>query len=109
MARMTHEARAALEIFKAVKVKHPRLEEVDRAITRAIYEHASYSHLLLHGPSGVGKSTVMHHVTQRCLEEEPNRAVVPVVFVEARPSDTGSMLGWTITARSCWRCENTPR
>lgn len=90
MARLTLEARAALSALKAVKVKHPRLEEVDRAVTQAIDEHASSTHLILHGPSGVGKSTVMRHVTERCLEEEPNRALVPVVFVEARPSDTGA-------------------
>ena len=90
MARMTHEMRERLEAFKAVRVKHPRLEEVDHAITQAIEEHASYAHLLLYGPSGAGKSTVMHRVTQRCLEEEPNRSIVPVVFVEARSSDIGA-------------------
>src|SRR5712692_9347037 len=89
MARMTHEARAALSALKAVKVKHPRLEEVDRVISQAIEEHAGFTHVLLHGPSGVGKSTVMRRITERCLEEEPNRARVPVVWVEARPSDTG--------------------
>jgi KaiC/GvpD/RAD55 family RecA-like ATPase len=90
MARMTYEMRARLEAFKAVRVKHPRLEEVDRAVMGAIEEHAGYSHVLLYGPSGAGKSTVMHHVTARCLEEEPNRAIVPVVFVEARSSDIGA-------------------
>ncbi len=90
MVRMTHEMRERLEAFKAVKVKHPRLEEVDRAVIRAIEEHAGYSHLWLYGPSGAGKSTVMHHVTTRCLEEESNRAIVPVVFVEARSSDIGA-------------------
>jgi AAA domain len=89
MARMSSEARARLEAFKAVKVKHPRLEESDRRITQAIEEHAGYSHLWVYGPTGVGKSTVTQYVTSRFVSEEPNRAVVPVVWVEARPSDTG--------------------
>ena len=90
MGHMTSETRASLTAFKAVKVKHPRLEEVDQAVTRAISEHASYAHLMLYGPSGVGKSTVTKRITERFLEEEPNRAFVPVVLVEARSSDIGA-------------------
>lgn len=62
MARMSQEARVQLEAFKAVRVKHPRLEEVDDLISQAIEEHAAHSHLLVYGPSGVGKSTVTRHL-----------------------------------------------
>jgi AAA domain len=86
---MTPEMKAKLETFKALKVKHPRLEEVDRAIRRAIYEHASYCQLILYGASGAGKSTIAKHITESCMEAEPNRAIVPVVFVEAHSSDIG--------------------
>jgi hypothetical protein len=86
---MTPEMRAKLQTFKALKVKHPRLEEVDRAVRRAIYEHASYSQLILYGASGAGKSTIAKHITESCMEAEPNRAIVPVVFVEAHSSDIG--------------------
>src|SRR5258708_21303710 len=86
---MTKDLRAKLEAFKALKVKHPRLEEVDRAVRRAIFEHASYSQLILYGASGAGKSTIARHITESCMEEEPNRAIVPVVFVEAHSSDIG--------------------
>jgi hypothetical protein len=89
MARMTPEARARLEAFKAVKVKHPRLEEVDRVVTQTIEEHAGATHLLLYGPSGVGTSTVTKRLTERCVAAERDRAILPVVWVEARPSDTG--------------------
>ncbi len=89
MARLTPAARARLEAFKAVKVKHPRLEEVDRLVTQLIEEHAGATHLLLYGPSGVGKSTVTKRLTERFVAAEPNRAIVPVIWVEARPSDTG--------------------
>jgi energy-coupling factor transporter ATP-binding protein EcfA2 len=90
MARMSHEARAKLEAFKEVRVKHPRLEEVDDQVSQAIEEHAGYSHLLVYGPSGVGKSTVTRHLTTRFLAEESNRTVVPVIWVEARPGDYGT-------------------
>ncbi|HEU5097938.1 MAG TPA: ATP-binding protein [Roseiflexaceae bacterium] len=90
MARIAPEARIQLETFKGVKVKHPRLEEVDVAVSQAIDEHAGYTHVLLYGPTGVGKSTVTRRITERFLAEETNRAVVPVVWVEARPADTGT-------------------
>src|SRR5258708_2400466 len=90
MARMSHEARAQLEAFKAVRVKHPRLEEADDLISQAVEEHAGHSHLLVYGPSGVGKSTVTRHLVTRILAEESNRTVVPVIWVEARPGDYGT-------------------
>src|SRR5216683_5665970 len=90
MPRLTHEAHTQLEAFKAVKVKHPRLDEVDQHVTQALDEHAGYTHLLLYGPSGVGKSTVIHWIAERFCADEPNQARVPVVLVEARPSDTGT-------------------
>jgi DNA polymerase III delta prime subunit len=89
MAKLSLEARARLEAFKAVKVKHPHLEDVDRQVTQAIEEHGGYTHLLVYGPSGVGKSTVTRRIAERFVTEEVNRAIVPVVWVEARPSDTG--------------------
>lgn len=90
MSRIAPDARAQLERFQAIRVKHPRLEEVDRVVTRAIHEHTSYSILTLYGPSGAGKSTVTKRIAERCLEEERNRAIVPVVFVEATPGDIGA-------------------
>jgi ABC-type glutathione transport system ATPase component len=56
----------------------------------AIQEHTSYSLLALYGPSGVGKSTVMKRIAERCREEEPNPSVIPVVVVQASPEDVGS-------------------
>ena len=85
MARMTPETRTRLEGFKAVKVKHPRLDEVDQQVTQAIDEHAGYTHLLVYGPSGVGKSTVIRRIAERFCADEPHPARVPVVLIEARP------------------------
>jgi MoxR-like ATPase len=90
MARMTPETRTRLEGFKGVKVRHPRLDEVDQQVTQAIDEHAGYTHLLLYGPSGVGKSTVIRRIAERFCADDPHPARVPVVLIEARPSDTGT-------------------
>ena len=89
MAYLIGEARTRLDAFKAVMVKHARLSEVDAALSLAIEEHADSTHVLLCGPGGVGKSTVLKGVTERFTREEPNRAVVPIVLLEPIPSDTG--------------------
>ena len=89
MAYLTGEARARLDAFKAVMVKHARLSEVDADLSLAIEEHADSTHVLLCGPGGVGKSTVLKGVTERFTREEPNRAVVPIVLLEPIPSDSG--------------------
>ena len=89
MAYLTGEARVQLDAFKAVMVKHARLSEVDAALQLLIEEHADSTHVLLCGPGGVGKSTVLKGVTERFTREEPNGAVVPIVLLEPIPSDTG--------------------
>lgn len=86
---MENGAHARLEAFKAFKVKHPRLEEIDRALMRAIAGHRSYTLLALYGASGVGKSTVMKRVAERCRQEEADPSVVPAVVVQASPEDIG--------------------
>ncbi len=89
MAYLTGEARAQLDAFKSVMVKHARLQEVDQEMCLAIEEHADSTHVLLCGPGGVGKSTVLKGVTERFTREEVNRAIVPIVYLEPIPSDTG--------------------
>jgi hypothetical protein len=79
-----------LQAFKDFRVKHPRLEEINRALTQAIAGHRSYTLLALYGPSGVGKSTVMQRVASRCRAEETDRSIVPVVVVQASPEDIGA-------------------
>jgi AAA domain len=87
---MEHDARAQLSAFKAFRVKHPRLEEMDRALKQAIDSHRSYTLMAVYGASGVGKSTVMKRVAQRCREEDPDPSVVPAVVVQASPEDIGT-------------------
>lgn len=78
-----------LDAFKAFRVRHPRLEEVDQQISRAIDGHRSYTLLALYGASGVGKPTVMKTVASRGRAAEPNPAFMPVVVVQASPEDIG--------------------
>ena len=52
---------------------------------------SSASNLLaLYGPSGVGKSMVIHRIASRLRAEEPNPSFTPVVIVQASPEDVGS-------------------
>ena len=92
--RSLHPALAArLAALQQYKIKHASLEKMDDLLMNAIDEHTSYSILALYGPSGVGKSTVMKRIAQRCREEEPDSSVVPVVVVQASPISSTSWLG----------------
>jgi len=84
------EAERSLQAFLDFKVKHPRLQEIDDILTAAMRGHRTYTLLPLYGASGVGKSTVMKHVAQRCRAEETDFASVPVVEVQASPEDVGA-------------------
>ena len=81
---------ARLEAFQRFKINHPHLEDMDHLLSDAIAEHTSYHLLALYGPSGVGKSTVIHRIASRLRAEEPNPALTPVVIVQASPEDVGS-------------------
>ena len=79
-----------LQAFIDFKVKHPRLEEMDRDLMRLIQGHRRYTMLALYGTTGVGKSTVISRVARRLREEEPDPSVVPVVTIRASPEDIGA-------------------
>lgn len=79
-----------LESFRTLKVKHPRLEEVEQFLLRAISGHRSYTLLDLYGAGGVGKSTVVEQVVRQLRDAETNPAVVPAIIVLASPEDVGS-------------------
>jgi hypothetical protein len=81
---------ARLQAFIDFKVKHPRLQEIDDTLMQAIGGHRIYTLLPLYGASGVGKSTVLKHVAQRCRAEETDFASVPIVEVQASPEDVGT-------------------
>ncbi len=80
MHSLTPALQARLAALQQYKIKHASLEQMDTLLMNAIEEHTSYGILVLYGPSGVGKSTVMKRIAQRCREEEPDSSVVPVVI-----------------------------
>ncbi|MDQ2904615.1 MAG: TniB family NTP-binding protein [Chloroflexota bacterium] len=80
----------ALNDFKTVKVRHPRLEEMEQFLLRTISGHRSYTLIDLYGASGVGKSTIIEQVAGLVRTTETNPAVFPVVIVQASPEDVGS-------------------
>src|SRR6266568_5758915 len=81
---------ARLDAFIDFKVKHPRLEEMDRDLMQRISGHRRYTILAVFGATGVGKSTVMQRVAEKLRAEEPNPSVVPVVTICASPEDVGA-------------------
>jgi hypothetical protein len=92
MAYLTGEARARLDAFKAVTVKHAHLQEVDDQLSLWVEEHTDATHVLLCGPGGVGKSKVFTVVAERFTREESDRFVVPILLLEPIPPDLGPYL-----------------
>jgi AAA domain-containing protein len=86
--------------FKEVTVTHRLLEQTDRAVMRAIREYGGFAYVFVYGPSGAGKTTMIHQVRRRANETVPpprpahfslslsgSRTVVPVLVLETRPPD----------------------
>src|SRR2546423_15166772 len=59
---LSPEAQAKLTAFKAYTVTHPLLEKTGTALIQALREPAGFAHVLLYGPTGVGKTTVLTHI-----------------------------------------------
>ncbi|WP_414574283.1 AAA family ATPase, partial [Nostoc sp. CCY 9925] len=54
--------------FKEYAVLHPQLARVDMLLMRAIREPAGFAHVLVYGPSGVGKTTMIRQIAKRLNE-----------------------------------------
>ena len=65
MVKLEVQARAQLDTFKAVTVKHAHLQEVDDQLSLWVEEHTDATHVLLCGPGGVGKSKALKVVAER--------------------------------------------
>src|SRR2546429_1493749 len=100
---------ARVTAFKAYAVTHPHLEATGTALIQALREPAGFAHVLLYGPTGVGKTTVLMHATAhlspfflsqrtlaqgsisslgtRALYQPEARAPSPLLLLEARIPD----------------------
>lgn len=81
--------------FKEYAVSHPQLALVDKLLMRAIQEPTGFAHVLIYGPSGVGKTTMIHQITKRlngtaAARSNGSLATVPLLLLETRPPDGGA-------------------
>src|SRR6266702_1051340 len=65
---LSPEDQARLAAFKAYAVNHALLEDVDTRLTQAILEPAGFANLLVYGPSGVGKTTMLRRPERQVRE-----------------------------------------
>src|SRR5690242_7476843 len=86
--------------FKQATITHRLLEQTDRAVMRAIHEQGGFAYVFVYGPSGAGKTTMIHQVSHRLngsiapprawIAAPPSSAgftPVPVLVLETRPPD----------------------
>ncbi|MGO9894333.1 MAG: ATP-binding protein, partial [Bryobacteraceae bacterium] len=87
-----------LRHFKDFAVAHTMLVEAKDRLLEAITESAPNSLIIVSGPTGVGKTTLLAKIrqllsTSACAGEIPDPAWLPVVTVEATPPESNDF-GW---------------
>lgn len=95
-------AQSQLNQFKEYAISHPQLAQVDMLLMGAIREPAGFAHVLVYGPSGVGKTTMIRQITRRLngttVDQNSvlssgyrngNISPMPLLLVETRPPDGG--------------------
>ncbi|WP_245602874.1 ATP-binding protein [Gloeothece verrucosa] len=91
-----------LASFKEYAVLHPNLKEVSQALMSAIIEPGGFAHVLVYGPSGVGKTTMIKRLEKRFNSQTNNvsrtpknknsvssQGSLPLLVLEVRSSDDG--------------------
>ena len=99
--QLSAEARDRPKRFKEYAIFHPLLQQVERQLTHAIEEPAGFAYVLLHGPTDVGKTTMIRQIEQRTLAAQTSSSVsfpallshlgqppsVPSLVMQTRPPD----------------------
>lgn len=102
MENFPESAQSQLKQFKEYAISHPQLAQVDMLLMGAIREPAGFAHVLVYGPSGVGKTTMIRQITKRLNGttvdqngslssgyRNGNMSPMPLLLVETRPPDGG--------------------
>jgi len=81
--------------FQNKLVAHPILQDVERHLLSAIREPAGASLVVVYGPTGVGKSTLMKGVIKLIFDEEApamekDPGYIPVAWLEAASPSSGN-------------------
>ena len=90
------------EFIYEYAVNHPQLAKVDMHLMRAIREPAGFAHVLVYGPSGVGKTTMIRQIARHLNGNENTTTAsndsgyrnghmpqLPLLLIETRPPDAG--------------------
>lgn len=89
-----------LNCFKDYAVSHTHLDKVDQTLMRAIREPAGFAHVLVYGPSGVGKTKMIRQIAKRlngtlttATSASPSSYLngtlppLPLLLLETKPPD----------------------
>lgn len=93
--RPTLSKQQKLDSFRDCTVVHPHLKKAYEEFRDAISNPGGASIIFLFGPTGVGKTTLLHQISKVMVEEHLGRMVrdsdyLPVATVEARAPESGS-------------------
>ena len=80
--------------FKRVRILHPKMNYLLKKIKSLIDRPGGNELIILMGPSGVGKSTLLHELNRRIIadtlhELEEDKSKIPLVSVELVSPDSG--------------------
>src|ERR1700756_2399999 len=83
-----------LQEFRDFTLAHPQLAEAKEKLMSAIQDSASNSLVMVFGPTGVGKTTLLAKIEQLLTQSllsslQTDRARIPVVSVEAVAPESG--------------------
>lgn len=84
-----------LRYFERVVISHQILKQTSDKLVHAVRYHANASTILLFGPTGVGKTTLLQQLVKQLLKDaashpNTNLGQIPVVAIEAVSPDSGN-------------------
>lgn len=95
---LKHSIEKEIELFGKIKVRHPKMEQLLNRLNALIEQPGGNELIILMGPSGVGKSTLIEELRRRIIDNnikelEENKSKFPFVSVELVSPDNG-LFNW---------------